>query len=42
MRLPAGEVERILDTWPRAILAALGPAGEPWQVPIVFARAAGR
>jgi PPOX class probable F420-dependent enzyme len=42
MRLPAGEVERILETWPRATLAALGPAGEPWQVPIVFARTAGR
>jgi PPOX class probable F420-dependent enzyme len=42
MLLPAGEVERILETRPRATLAALGPGGEPWQVPIVFARAAGR
>jgi PPOX class probable F420-dependent enzyme len=42
MRLPDAEVERILEHWPVARLAALGPAGEPWQVPIVFARVAGR
>ena len=42
MRLPPAEVERILETWPVARLAALAAGGEPWQVPIAFARVGGR
>lgn len=42
MRLAPEAIERILDTWPVARLATLGPDGAPHQVPIVFARAAGR
>jgi PPOX class probable F420-dependent enzyme len=42
MRLAPGAIERILDTWPVARLATLGPDGAPHQVPIVFARHAGR
>jgi PPOX class probable F420-dependent enzyme len=34
-------VARILETWPVARLALLDAAGEPRQVPIVFARAEG-
>jgi PPOX class probable F420-dependent enzyme len=41
MRLPKDTIERLLDTWPVARLATLGPAGGPHQVPIVFARAQG-
>lgn len=42
MELPAASIERRLDTWPVARLATLGPGGAPQQVPIVFARHAGR
>jgi PPOX class probable F420-dependent enzyme len=42
MRLAREAIERILDTWPVAHLATLGPDGAPHQVPIVFARVAGR
>jgi PPOX class probable F420-dependent enzyme len=42
MRLAREAIERILDTWPVAHLATLGPDGAPHQVPIVFARLAGR
>ncbi len=41
MQLPEEVVERLLDRWPVARLATSGPAG-PHQVPIVFARSAGR
>jgi len=42
MRLAPGAIDRILDSWPVARLATLGPDGAPHQVPIVFARVAGR
>ncbi len=38
MELPGPLSERLLDTWPVARLATLGPDGAPHQVPIVFAR----
>ena len=41
MELPDPVVERLLDTWPVARFATLGPDGRPHQVPIVFARRAG-
>jgi PPOX class probable F420-dependent enzyme len=41
MRLSGAEVERLLDTWPVARLATLGPDGRPHLVPIVFVRHAG-
>lgn len=40
VEIPENVVERLLDTWPVARLATLGPGG-PHQVPIVFARAGG-
>jgi len=42
MRLAPEAIERILDAWPVAHLATLGADGAPHQVPIVFARVAGR
>ena len=42
MQLPDAAIERLLDTWPVARLATVGAGGRPHQVPIVFARAAGR
>jgi len=42
MPLAAAAIERILDAWPVARLATLGATGAPHQVPIVFARVAGR
>ena len=41
MKLPPETIERLLDRWPVARLATLGPGGRPHQVPIVFARADG-
>jgi PPOX class probable F420-dependent enzyme len=38
MRLPEQAIQRLLDTWPVARLATIGPQGRPHQVPIVFAR----
>ncbi len=38
MEIPAPVVEQLLDSWPVARLATLGPDGRPHQVPIVFAR----
>ena len=38
MRMPKRAIERLLDRWPIARLATLGPDGRPHQVPIVFAR----
>ena len=38
MELPGPLAERLLDSWPVARLATLGPDGGPHQVPIVFAR----
>ena len=40
MELPAAVVERVLEAWPLARLATLGPDG-PHAVPIVFARSGG-
>ena len=40
MELPADIVDRLLDAWPVARLATLGPGG-PHVVPIVFARSGG-
>jgi PPOX class probable F420-dependent enzyme len=42
VRLPAHAVAAILDRWPVARLATLGPDGRPALVPIVFVRAAER
>ncbi|MCE2390646.1 MAG: TIGR03668 family PPOX class F420-dependent oxidoreductase [Proteobacteria bacterium] len=42
MRLPGESVEYLLDHWPVARLATLRRDGMPHQVPIVFARHAGR
>jgi PPOX class probable F420-dependent enzyme len=41
MSLPAGAVDRILETWPVARLATLDAGGSPHLVPVVFARSAG-
>jgi len=41
MQLPQSAIENLLDTWPMARLATLGPEGRPHQVPIVFARVQG-
>lgn len=38
MRLSAAAVGRVLREWPIARLATVTPAGQPHQVPIVFAR----
>ena len=38
MELPAAQAERLLDAWPVARLATVGPDGAPHQVPVVFAR----
>jgi len=38
MRLPDAILERLLDRWPVARLATLGPDRTPHIVPIVFAR----
>ena len=38
MEIPAPVVEKLLDSWPIARLASIGPDGRPHQVPIVFAR----
>jgi PPOX class probable F420-dependent enzyme len=35
-------VERLLEVWPVARLATLGPDGAPALVPVVFAKSAGR
>jgi PPOX class probable F420-dependent enzyme len=40
VELPAALVEDLLERWPVARLATLGPGG-PHQVPVVFARAGG-
>ena len=40
VELPAHIVDRLLDAWPVARLATLGPEG-PHAVPIVFARSGG-
>lgn len=40
MRLTRTRIEELLETWPVARLATVGPEG-PHLVPIVFARAAG-
>ncbi len=40
MKLPSRVVERVLEAWPVARLATVGPDG-PHAVPIVFARAGG-
>lgn len=40
MELPAELVQRLLERWPVARLATVGPEG-PHQVPVVFARAGG-
>ena len=42
VRLPDDAIERILDTWPVARLATLGPGGRPHQVPVVFVRESSR
>ena len=42
MRIPADVADALLERWPVARLAALGPGGRPWLVPVVFAPAAGR
>lgn len=41
MKLPPETIEGLLDAWPVARLATLGPDGRPHQVPVVFARAGG-
>jgi PPOX class probable F420-dependent enzyme len=38
MELPDPVLEQLLDSWPVARLATLGPDGAPHQVPVVFAR----
>ena len=38
MEISAPDVEKLLDRWPIAHLASIGPDGRPHQVPIVFAR----
>ena len=40
MELPSAVVDRVLEVWPVARLATMGPDG-PHAVPIVFARAGG-
>jgi PPOX class probable F420-dependent enzyme len=42
MRIPEGILEALLDCWPVAQLASVGPDGAPHQVPIVFARVSER
>ena len=42
MRLPPEIVDRLLERWPVARLATLGPDAAPHQVPIVFAASGGR
>jgi PPOX class probable F420-dependent enzyme len=41
VKLPAQEIERLLETWPVARLATLAADGRLHQVPIVFARVDG-
>jgi len=41
VRLPDDAVQRLLDAWPVARLATVGPDGAPHLVPIVFARSHG-
>lgn len=38
MKIPEDRVEELLDRWPVARLATIGPHARPHQVPIVFAR----
>lgn len=42
MRIPEEIVDALLERWPVARLATIGPDGRPHQVPIVFARCNGR
>jgi PPOX class probable F420-dependent enzyme len=42
VELPRDAVEGLLERWPLARLATLGPTGAPALVPVVFARSAGR
>jgi PPOX class probable F420-dependent enzyme len=42
MRLPDATVDRLLETWPVARLATVGPDHAPHVVPVVFARAGGQ
>ena len=41
MEIPEDWVEQLLDRWPVARLATIGPRDRPHQVPIVFARVGG-
>jgi PPOX class probable F420-dependent enzyme len=41
VELTQAAVDRLLETWPVARLATLGPEGQPHLVPIVFARLGG-
>lgn len=41
VQLPEEAIEQLLDAWPVARLASVGPGGRPHQVPVVFARVGG-
>jgi PPOX class probable F420-dependent enzyme len=41
LKLPDDTIDALLDRWPVARLATVGPDGQPHAVPVVFARVAG-